>query len=151
VKKILIALGALFLVLIVVGGSLISYFIYQGTKLDTSSKAYVDENVPKIVSGWSTQNLIDRASPELLRAVTPIQAAKLFQKLSALGPLRKYQGSIGQAGFSYTSKDGKVISANYVAKADFAKGEAEINIKLIQHNGSWQVLSFYVNSPLFLK
>lgn len=150
-KKILIAFGILFLVLIIVGGGLISYFVYQGSKLDASSKAYVDENVPKIVSGWSAQNLIDRASPELLRAVTPIDAAKLFQKLSSLGSLRKYQGSKGQATFSYTSQDGKVISASYVAKADFAKGEAEINLKLIQHNGSWQVLSFYVNSPIFLK
>lgn len=150
-KKILIALGVLFLGLIVVGGSLLAYFIYQGSKLDASSKAYVDENVPKIVSGWATQNLVDRASPELLRVVTPIEAAKLFQKLSILGSLRNYQGSRGQATFYYTSKDGKVISANYVAKADFVKGQAEINIKLIQHNGNWQILSFYVNSPLFLK
>lgn len=150
-KKILITFGALFLALIVGGIAFISYLAFQGFKLNKSSKKYVDENVPKIVSNWSAQELLDRASPELLQVVTPVQIAQLFPKLGILGPLTEYQGAQGQAGVFYNPKDGKVISASYVANASFAKGSAEINIRLIQHQGSWQILSFRVNSPVFLK
>ena len=52
---------------------------------------------------------------------------------------------------SYTSEEGKVVSAAYKAKAEFEHGTADIDFKVIQHDGEWQVLTFYVNVPLDAK
>jgi hypothetical protein len=52
---------------------------------------------------------------------------------------------------SYTTQNGKQITAKYRAKALFENGEAEILIQLIEHDGKWQIINFHVNSPIFLK
>jgi|GEM_PF-3090196 len=72
-KNLFIALGVIFLVIVIVVIGVVGFIAYSGSKLDTSSKAYVDESVPQIVSTWSAKNLLDRASPELLHAASPEQ------------------------------------------------------------------------------
>lgn len=42
---------------------------YFGTKLDTSSKAYVDEVVPLVVKSWDVNVLLAKASEEMLNAM----------------------------------------------------------------------------------
>jgi len=60
-KKVLMILGVVFLILIIVVGGFVGYTAYIGTKLDASSKAYVDASVPAIISTWSRNELIKRA------------------------------------------------------------------------------------------
>jgi len=44
-----------------------------------------------------------------------------------------------------------VISAAYVAGADFANGPAEIRMSLIKHGDQWQLLGFHIDSKVFLE
>jgi hypothetical protein len=150
-KKVLIILGILFVLAIAVAAALIGFAAYNGTKLDASSKEYVDQAAPSIISTWSVAELLDRASPELKAIVTKEQMQQLFNKLSELGKLKEYQGSKGDSFMSYTTQNGKQITAKYRAKALFKNGEAEILIQLIEHDGKWQIINFHVNSPIFLK
>lgn len=131
----------------------IGYAACQGQGLDASSKAYIETNVPPILSTWSKDELIKRSSPQLLKIFNdnPGQVEQLFQKLSKLGAMRNFGDVKGDSNVSYTPQNGKVTTASYIAAAKFDNGKAQINIRLIQLSGQWQVLNFYINSPLFLQ
>lgn len=144
-KTVFVSLGVIFLILIIAVAGFVGYSAYVGTKLDASSKAYVDESVPAIISTWSKDELKKRASPQLLKSATDEQISDLFTKLAAqLGSYQSYDGSKGDSNVSYTSQDGKVISATYKANATFQNGKIDIEIKLIQINGDWFLLGFHV-------
>ena len=144
-------LGIFFLLALIALAVLIGYGAYSGSKLDVSSKAFVDEIVPAIVSSWSSEDVIKHASPQLRQIANDEQLNQLMLKLSKLGNLKKYEGSKGDSNVSLTTQYGKVVSANYIAKAKFENGDAEINVRVIQNDGKWQLLNFYVNSPIFLQ
>ena len=152
-KKFLSIVGGLFLVLALVVAGFIGYAAYQGRGLDVSSKAYVEANVPPIISTWSKNELLKRSSPQLLKIINekPEQIDQLFQKLSKLGAMRSFGDVKGDSNVSYTTQNGKVITAAYVGTAKFENGEGKISVRLIQSSGQWQILLFNVNSPIFLQ
>ena len=152
-KKFLSIVGGIFLLLVLVVAGFIGYAAYQGRGLDASSKAYVEANIPPIISSWSKDELLKRSSPQLLKILNenPGQLEQLFQKLSKLGAMQSFGEVRGDSNVSVTTQNGKVITASYLAKAKFKNGEAQIAIRLIQLSGQWQILLFNVNSPLFLQ
>jgi hypothetical protein len=153
-KKFLSIIDGLFLILILFVVSFFGYAAYQGRGLDASSKAYVEENIPAIISTWSKDELLKRSSPQLLTTINekPEQLDQLFQKLSMLGPMLSFGEVKGDSNVSYTTQNGKVTTAAYVATAKFKNGEGRINARLIQSPaGQWQLLQFRVESPLFLQ
>jgi hypothetical protein len=144
-KKFLAIFGVIFFVIVLVVVAVIGYAAFIGNKFDASSKAYVDESIPAIVSSWSKDELIKRASPQLRRKTSDVQIGQLFNALSGkLGSFQSYEGAKGQSSMSLTSKDGQVTTASYVANATFRNGKAEIQIKLIRYDDSWQILGFHV-------
>lgn len=151
-KRMLQILGGALVLILIIAGSTVAYLFYAGPRLDASSKAYVDQTVPLIVDKWSEDALWVRAAPELKQKVTREQLKDLFEKCSReLGNLRTYDGSAGEANFGFAVNSGKVITARYLVKSTFEKGRADVAVGLIEHDGQWQLLSFYVNSPLLLK
>jgi hypothetical protein len=150
-NKALAIFGGTVLVLILGFAGFFFYFSRIGPGLDASSKAYVDSVVPVIVNTWSVEALEKRASPQFLKLANHDQTVMLFRKLSQLGALKRYHGAQGDSNISYTTKDGKVISAKYLARATFQNGDAEIRVFLIQIENEWRILGFFVNSPIFLK
>ena len=146
-KKTLIILGSIFLAIIVLGAIGIAFVAVRGSALDKESKAYADSAIPAIVTTWSEKELLDRASPEFKQAVTTDQLDRLFRWVSGLGQLQKCEPTQGQALMSATTQTGKMISAQYTAKATFQKGEAMIKLRLIKHGDQWQILNFHVDSP----
>lgn len=148
-KKFLAVLGAVFLVLLFAAAVFIGCGAYAGGKLDASSKAYVDESVPAIVSGWSKEELIKRASSQLREKASDDQITQLFNTLSnRLGAFQSYDGAKGDSNMSFTSKNGCLVTASYVAKATFQHGKADIQIRLIQSGGAWKILNFHVEMTL---
>jgi hypothetical protein len=82
-RRSLSIIGGLFLVLVLLAAGLLGYAAYQGRGLDASSKAYVEENIPAIISTRSKDELLKRSSPQLLKIINqkPEQLDQLFQKL----------------------------------------------------------------------
>ena len=152
-KKFLSIIGGFFLVLVIVVIGFVGYAAYQGRGLDASSKEYVEANVPTIISTWSKEELLKRSSPQLLKIINekPEQLDQLFQKLSKLGAMQSFGDVKGDSNVSYTTQNGKVTTASYVASAKFVNGEGHITVRLIQLSGQWQFLLFNVNSPIFLQ
>jgi len=155
VKKILSIVGGLFLFLVLALAGFIGYAAYQGRGLDASSKAYVEGNIPPIISTWSKDELLKRASPQLLKVINekPEQLDLAFQKLSKLGTMQSLSDIKGWAYVSYTPQNGKVSTATYKATAKFENGDGFVSVRLIQSpsSGEWQFLSFHIDSPLFLQ
>ena len=153
-KRFLSIIGGLFLVLVLFVASFFGYAAYQGRGLDASSKAYVEENIPAIISTWSKDELLKRSSPPLLTIINekPEQLGQLFQKFSTLGPMLSFGEVKGASYVSYTTQNGKVTTAAYVATAKFQNGEGRISVRLIQSPaGQWQFARFHVDAPLFLQ
>jgi hypothetical protein len=153
-KKFLSIIGGLFLVLVLLAAGFFGYVAYQGRGLDASSKAYVEENTPAIISTWSRDELLKRSSPQLQKVIDekPEQLDQLFQKLSKLGPMQSFGEVKGDSKVIYTTQGGKITTAAYVANAKFKNGEGRITIRLIQSPaGQWQFLLLNVDSPFFLQ
>ena len=149
-RTILTILGGIFLVGISLVGGFIGYVAFVGGGLDTSSKAYVDESVPAIISSWSREEFLKRASPQLRAVATDEQVGELFLKFHRLGAFQSYDGAKGQANINLT-QHGREVTAAYKANATFQNGKAEIDVRLIQIDGAWRILRFYVNSPAFMR
>jgi hypothetical protein len=149
-KRLLILLGAIFLIVIVLVVAGIGTAVVKGSSLDKESKAYVDSAVPIIVSNWDEQELLNRASPEFSQAVSKEDLDKLYGMFRKLGHFRTYQVSEGQSYLSFTSQNGKSITAAYTAKATFDTGPATIKVTLVKHGDRWQILGFHIDSNVFL-
>ena len=152
-KRFLSIVGGLFLALVLVIAGLVGYAAYQARGFDASSRAYVEANVPPIISTWSKDELLKRSSPQLLKVVkeNPEQLDQLFRKLSKLGAMQSFSDVKGESNVSYTTQDGKVTTASYVGTARFENGEGRITVRLIQLSGQWQFLLFHIDSPIFLQ
>ena len=150
-KTALSIIGIVFLVLLFLLACAVGVFIYVGTSLDASSKAYVDESVPAIVTTWSQEEMTKRESDQFRRATGDDQLTRLFTRFRELGALQKYEGSKGDANISFTPNNGLMVTGSYLANATFQNGKAEIRINVIRVGDTWKIYGFRIESPLFLK
>jgi hypothetical protein len=146
--RILLIPAAAFLVFVIVGARVVGIATMNGNKLDTSSRQYVDKIVPAILSEWSPRELIRHASAELKEPATAEEIDQVFLKLSELGALKRCEKAAGNSRISFTTQDGRVVTADYTASAAFTKGTALIKIRLIEHDGRWEIITFQVDSPV---
>ncbi len=144
-------LGGVFLALVVIAIVGFAFLSKKGNALDRESKKYVDTAVPAIIAQWDLKEIMDRASPELKNAVSEDEMKKLLDWFQKLGTFKEYKGSTGQATMFVKPGQGEVISAQYVANAEFENGPSEIKISLIKHGDDWQIQGFHVNSKALMK
>jgi hypothetical protein len=143
-KKVIMALGYIFLVLIVVFIATTAIVAMQGKNLDKESKAFVDSAIPAIVSTWDVREVEKRASPEFNGAVDYDDLDELFGLMQRLGNLKEYKGSTGNANLTISFRHGYEITADYDADAEFESGSVEIQMALILHGGQWQILDLTI-------
>ncbi|WP_428567535.1 MAG: hypothetical protein ACP59X_08020 [Solidesulfovibrio sp. DCME] len=152
-KKILAIVGGVFLVLLVAGALFFGYGVYQGKKLDASSRAYIEQNIPAILQTWSKDALLERAAPQLRRDLDkdPPNTDLLFKKFTELGKFQQMDDIKGNSITSITPDKGLIKTAHYVIQAKFDHGDAAITVNLVQAAEKWQVVGFFVNSPKMLQ
>jgi hypothetical protein len=66
-----------------------------------------------------------------------------------LGPIKECKGSSGDSFINFTP-NGEQVTGTYIVNADFEKGSAKLQIRIILHEDKWQLLLFNVNSDLLL-
>jgi len=153
-RKFFLVLGVLAALVIVGGGIAIVMLWPNGTALDTEAQAFVDDTVIAVSSHWSKDELLKRASPELLAMLKakPQDLDALFDATTiGLGPLVEYQGAQGEANIAAMIGRGTIITAKYVARAHFQKGDATIRLMLRKIDGQWMLHGFNVDSTAMMK
>ena len=152
-KSYLSIIGGLFIVICIVVAYYIGYDPFQSQDMEASSKAYVEANVPAIISTWSMDALLKRSSPEFLKSIggNTNLLEQQFHKLSKLGTMQSFGDVKGYASNFTTNQNLIVTYASYVATAKFEKGKANISVKLVQTHDQWQFTKFKVDSPLLHK
>ncbi|HEY3931967.1 MAG TPA: hypothetical protein VGM58_06305 [Verrucomicrobiae bacterium] len=149
-KKLLIILGAIFLLAIILVGICIGVIAVKGSALDKQSKAYVDRNLPLIFSTWDEQAFLIQVSPEFTTKKDELD--KYFVLFSRkFGNMQSYKGCEGQSYVDISPQHGKVITAVYTAKVIYGAGPADIKLSLIKHGDKWQIAGFDVISEVLLQ
>jgi hypothetical protein len=144
-------LGALFVVIVILVSSLLGYAAFQGRGMDRQSKAYADAAIVAVTSDWDLTQLEDRASPALMKIlVNQNFGQKLFTAFMRLGKLTKYDGSKGQSSTTIGIGEPSSTTAAYTAHAEFANGQADIDINLVKTGDQWLIYGFHVDSPVLL-
>jgi hypothetical protein len=150
-KKLFIILGVIFATFILILIIVAAIFIPRTLKLDREATAYIEDAVPKIVTHWNSQELIDRATPELIEASKSTDAtARLFEMFQKLGSFQHLDKPLGVVVSSAFTGSGTVTLGNYTAHGEFEKGPATIKIQLRRANDTWKINAFYVYSDALL-
>jgi hypothetical protein len=144
-RRLFYTLGAVSLVIVLGIGGLIGFAAIRGSGADAESKAYVDQAVVDISKNWDQEQLLRRASPGFMKAVSPQQISVLFDQLSKFGPLIHYNGANGQAISFFMLGSGYSVRAHYDAMATCQNGNARLRIDLSKNDGRWMIDSFYVD------
>lgn len=135
------------LFLFVILGSGVAWLLYMKGELEASSKAFIEDSIPRIFGSWSMDELRRRAAPQLLQEISEGDGRSLFETYRPLGALRDYGGS-GEIAYLWSGPVTGVI-AEYKCSAIFVKGEADIMIQLHRReNGEWKILSLQLDAAL---
>jgi hypothetical protein len=146
-RKFLYGVGAVIALLVVGGGVGLFVLARNGAALDAESKAYVDDSVVTITAHWSADELLRRSTPNFRQITSLDDLQGLFDAArTALGPLVDYGGSKGDSMVSAIVGSGTTISAKYVARAKFQKGDADLQLTLLKIDGGWKIEGFHINS-----
>lgn len=139
-------LGIAFLVILVSVGMFFAWAFQQYK----SAGSYVSLVVPAIFNEWDLDALNQRASEELSNDPQfRSNAPRMFQMLgTALGKLKRTQEPEGTAGYNWGDvSPAKGTYADYLIRAEFERGEAELRLLLVRERGAWKIRGFNVNSP----
>lgn len=121
------------------------------TGIEGEAKSYVDEVVPRIATSWQSRDLLDRASPELLKLAPADKIARLFVAFSdRLGPMTQYRGATAQHVFSGVAGGETISRVRYQADVAFEKTSATIQVEVIKRGGAWRIHGFLVNADVLL-
>ncbi len=146
-KKTLI-IGAVIAILLI--GIFVTLFMLNrmAPQVQKDAQNYVDSNLHKIVQNWNSEELINRASPDLLKVASREQFTELFKMLSSkLGSLKKYKGSKGTISLT-TSYRGIARTGVFEAEAIFTQAPAAILCRIVWLDGTWKINEFRVKSEV---
>jgi hypothetical protein len=114
--------------------------------LDRESTAFVEDSVIAIGSHWDTAALLQRATPHLREATNDADLRAQFAAADAtLGPLVEYR-AVGVKTSFLNVLNYKPPTADYIVRAAFAKGEADLEIHAVRTGSTWRIDSFRIGA-----
>jgi len=115
------------------------------------SEAYADQSIHAIITTWSEDELIKRASPELKADTNQGELDSAFANMRKLGKLQSYSGldDNGKVRLNWTNGHFSYI-AYYEAKATFQNGRLLVTIHIVKRDKQWQITGFHVDPEPFL-
>ena len=114
--------------------------------LSRDSSTFVKDSVVAIGGRWDTAELLQRATPHFREANKEAELRAAFAAANAsLGPLIEYRAVGGKANF-LEAIGGKPLTADYIVRAAFAKGEADIVIHAVRTGSTWRIDDFSIGA-----
>ena len=110
--------------------------------LDKEGSAFVKDSVIAIGAHWDAAELLRRATPQFRAATKEAALRAEFNAADAkLGPLVEYRAVAGNAAF-LVLPGSRPVAGDYIVRAAFTKGEAEIEIHAVRTGSTWRIDSF---------
>ena len=134
----------------VIIGSIV-YDRYQATEFTDTAVPYVKQIVP-IVSKWDPVAIRELMVPEVSAAISEDKFAQTMVWFSKLGALQ----SIEEPDFQGVDTGGKTVIGmqtiiEYEVDTKYENGDALLNIKLLERDGSFELYSFNLSSEVLLE
>ena len=125
--------------------------VRNGAGLDAESKAIVNDYVVNIAGHWDSDALWQRATPRFQTTTSREEMRAFFTAaqgaLGSLIALRDTRGGVTMAFFNSS----KSISATYIARGAFEKGDADLQIAMLKVGPNWLIEGFHIASPELMK
>lgn len=135
--------------LIIVGGS-IFYKKYQGSEYDKLAIPYI-QNVIPIISRWDPVATKALMAPEIAATIPDDKYARAMVFFSQLGALQSIdEPEFTKAHIDQETDIGRQTILEYKVDASYANGDAEIDLKLLERGGSFQIYRFNFSSETLL-
>jgi hypothetical protein len=119
--------------------------------LGRESGAFVKDAVMTIGAHWDTAALWQRATPDFRDHASQDDFRAKFDAASkALGPVVDYRAVAAEMKMPWTpiSTD---VAANYIVKAGFEKGEAELELHVVKTGATWRIDAFSIGASPEMK
>ena len=135
--------------LIIIGGS-IFYKKFQGSEYDHLAVPYIQAVIP-VISQWDPVKTKALMAPEIAADIPDDKYAMAMEFFSQLGALQ----SIDKPSFTKAHVDeetdlGRQTILEYQVDAKYEKGDAEIDLKLLERNGSFEINRFNFSSEALM-
>jgi hypothetical protein len=113
---------------------------------DRDSRIFIKDSVAAIGAHWDTAELLQRATPQFRAETAEAELRAQFAAANAtLGPLVDYR-AIG-AESSFLSAVGlKPPAADYIVRAVFANGEADLVVRAVRAGSTWLIADFTIGA-----
>jgi hypothetical protein len=146
---ILLALWFVTIVTVIVGSIL--YDFYQGSEYSETAVPYIEQIIP-IISKWDSAAIRELMVPEVSAAISDDKFAQTMTMFSKLGALQ----SMEEPEFQEVDTGGKTVIGmqtivEYEVDAKYENGDALLNIKLLDRNGSFELYQFNLSSEVLLE
>lgn len=135
--------------LIIVGGS-IFYKKYQGAEYDERAIPYLKTVIPEI-SQWDPVKTKALMAPEIAATIPDDKFARAMEFFAQLGALQSMEEPGFEKAFIDQETDlGTQTIIEYNVDTHYANGEAEVNVKLLERDGRFQIYRFNFSSEVLL-
>lgn len=144
-------LGAWFVVIVAVIGGSFLYDRYKTSDFDDRAVPYIQEVIP-VISQWNPTKTKALMAAEVAATISEEKFAQAMELFSRLGQLQ----NIHEPKFIdvHTGKQGDIgeqTIVEYEIGANYANGEATINLKLLFREGLFEIYNFNFSSEALLK
>ena len=114
--------------------------------LDKASSAFAADTVVAVGAHWDAAELWQRATPHF-REETTLDAlhAQLNAANDRLGPMTESRAIAGKTAFPIFPTSAPLY-ADYIVRAAFAKGEADIVVRTVRTGTTWAIDSFSIGA-----
>ncbi len=145
----LVILWFVTIVSVVIGS--IAYNYYQGSGYSDTAVPYIEQIIP-IVSEWDPAAIRELMVPEVSAEISDDKFAQTMVWFAKLGALQ----SMEEPEFQEVDTGGKTVIGmqtivEYEVDAKYENGDALLNIKLLERDGSFELYSFNLSSEVLLE
>ena len=135
--------------LIIVGGT-VFYKKYKGAKYDKLAIPYIEGVIP-VISSWDPVATKALMAPEVAATIPDEKFARAMTFFSQLGTLQNIdEPEFGEVYVDQETDIGRQTILEYNVDTSYANGDAEINLKLLERNGTFEIYRFNFSSETLL-
>jgi hypothetical protein len=145
-KKILQAIIIIFLLIVALIISLVTYSYFKAEQYNNSAVPYIKQKIPEL-SSWNPEVMKKYIAPDTSQKKTDEYLTILTLRLAELGQLKNFdEPQFVNIESIETLLDGKQTIATYNILTRYENGDANITIRLLEGDDGFKIYTFYVGS-----